>query len=311
MEFIPYGGQDKIRLTIKIVREIASKPTKSGKQASDKDCMQFMMLCSARRLNPFEGDAYLVGYDSQDGPQFNLITAEMAFLKRAELHPQFDGLESGMVVQNEDGSTQELEGELLLQGQICIGGWARCFIKERKIPMYDRLSVKKYFKQHSPFWRDNPEHQIAKCARVAVLRRSFATQCGGLYLREEIEFPTMVSAPMDIPTSRLVEVKSSAPASEDQDQEKAQDEQKPSDRPQPAKPEPAKKTPNDELKDFAESRGYTLDQLVSWGRETGQIPDGAIIKDWYSFPEKDVVRWLRARKGLEDGLARVKQTTNV
>merc|ERR1711991_914366 len=60
--------------------------------------MDFLMLCRARKLNPFEGDAYLVGYDSKDGAKFSLITSHQALLKRAELCQQFDGMESGLIL---------------------------------------------------------------------------------------------------------------------------------------------------------------------------------------------------------------------
>ena len=100
--FVPLGASDEIKLTVAMVRQFVAVPTKSKKEASDIDCIKFIALCKARRLNPFEGDAYLIGYDSQDGPKFNLITAHQAFLKRAEQSPDYDGMTSGLIVKRDD-----------------------------------------------------------------------------------------------------------------------------------------------------------------------------------------------------------------
>ena len=70
VEFVPFGTKDKIQLSIEIVKRIVAVKTKSGKSCSDEDAFRFMLMCQARRLNPFEGDAYLLGYDSQNGPSF-------------------------------------------------------------------------------------------------------------------------------------------------------------------------------------------------------------------------------------------------
>ena len=61
VEFIPHGSQDKVKLTIAMVRNLIAVKTKSGKTCSDQDAIKFMMMCQARRLNPFEGDAFLAG----------------------------------------------------------------------------------------------------------------------------------------------------------------------------------------------------------------------------------------------------------
>src|SRR5688572_29170508 len=78
VEYIPLAGESQIRLTPKIVRDMLAIPSKSGKWPEERDCLRFMMLCRARQLNPFEGDAWLLGFDTQDGPKFELITAHAA-----------------------------------------------------------------------------------------------------------------------------------------------------------------------------------------------------------------------------------------
>src|SRR5256885_17207110 len=97
VEFIPHGSEDKVKLSIAMVKNLIAVRTKSGATCSDNDAIKFVAMCQARRLNPFEGDAFLIGFDGTDGPQFSLITAHQAFLKRAELNAEYDGMKSGII----------------------------------------------------------------------------------------------------------------------------------------------------------------------------------------------------------------------
>jgi phage recombination protein Bet len=185
VEFIPYGGQDKIKLSVSIVQNLIAVKTKSGKTCSDRDAIKFLAMCQAKRINPFEGDCFLIGYDTNDGPSFALVTAHQTYLKRAELHAEFDGMKSGIIVE-EDGTLKDLEGDFYIEGQKLMGGWATVYFKNRKFPMTKRLRLSRFNKGHG-IWRDDPAGMICKCAEADALRSSFPTMLGGLYLREELE----------------------------------------------------------------------------------------------------------------------------
>ena len=191
MEFVPFGSKDAIRLSINIIRRLVAVPTKTGRMPTDDDCIKFQMMCQARRLNPFEGDVFMLGYDTKDGAKFSMITAHQAFLKRAELNPEYDGMESGVIVfRNED--LTELEGDFLLDNDVLVGAWARVFFKSRSHPMHKRCKLSTFRKDNQQ-WRDNPAGMIVKCAEADALRSSFPTMLGGLYLKDEME--TTVEAP--------------------------------------------------------------------------------------------------------------------
>lgn len=66
--FVPFGSKDEIKLSINIVKRLVAVKTKSGQTCTDDDAMKFIMMCKARALNPFEGDAFLIGYDSNQEP---------------------------------------------------------------------------------------------------------------------------------------------------------------------------------------------------------------------------------------------------
>lgn len=184
-EYIPFGGQDKVKLSIEIVKNLICVKTKSGKTCSDQDAIKFLALCQARRLSPFEGDCFLIGYDGKDGPQFSLITAHQAFLKRAELNAEYDGMKSGVIIKNEEGMIEQTEGDFMLQGQELLGGWACVFFKGRSNPMLKRVNLRRFQKSWG-IWQDDPAGMIVKCAEADALRSSFPTMLGGLYTREEV-----------------------------------------------------------------------------------------------------------------------------
>lgn len=185
MEFVPFGSDDKIKLSIAIVKNLVAVKTKSGATCSDNDAIKFMMMCQARRLNPFEGDSFLIGYDGKDGPTYSLITAHQAFLKRAELHPEYNGMKSGVIVGRKD-QVLDLEGDFYLEGDTVMGGWATVYFKNREHPMNKRVRLKRFQKQFG-IWQEDPAGMIVKCAEADALRSSFPTMLGGLYLREEVE----------------------------------------------------------------------------------------------------------------------------
>jgi len=189
-EYVPFGSKDVVKLSVAIVQNLIAVKTKSGHNCSQADALKFIAMCKARALNPLEGDAFLIGYDTQDGPKFSLITAHQAFLKRAELHPEYDGMKSGIIVRNTDGTIADLEGDFYLPDEHeVLGGWATVYFKNRKYPMHKRLRLARFAKSFG-VWKDDGAGMICKCAEADGLRSSFPTMLGGLYLREEIDlFP--------------------------------------------------------------------------------------------------------------------------
>ena len=195
IEYTPFMAKDPIKLSARLVRRFLCKPTKSGKVCDERDAIRFVMLCQARGLNPWEGDAFIVGYDSADGAEFNLITAHQAFLKRAEVHPHYDGMQSGVLVRRKwieevDGRrversvVEEIEGDYFDEGAL-VGGWARVHRKDLKYPTIRRLKLETFNKGFSR-WKADPAGMIVKCAEADALRSAFPNSLGGMYLQGEM-----------------------------------------------------------------------------------------------------------------------------
>lgn len=185
--YTPFMGKDDITLTPRMILKYFAQPTRQGYTATVEQAAKFVKLCQTRGLNPWEGDAFIVGFDSNDGPQFNLITAHQAFLKRAEVHPDFDGMTSGVTVKDKvTGELIDQEGDYVDDGQTLVGGWAKVFLKRKSIPTYRRLKLSTFSTGRSR-WVKDPAGMICKCAEADALRSSFPTSLGGMYLREEVE----------------------------------------------------------------------------------------------------------------------------
>lgn len=186
MVYKPLAERDEITLTIASVMNTLAVRTKSGALPTVPDVVKFMMLCKSRGLNPFVGDAYLVGYDSQqDGPTFQLITAIQALRKRAELNPNFDGCARGVIVARGD-DVIEREGSMTYPGETLVGGWASCQRKDYSIPFRETVKLATYSTGRSR-WAKDKEGMIIKVAEAAALRRAFPSDVGGLYVAEEFD----------------------------------------------------------------------------------------------------------------------------
>lgn len=186
IEYVPFGEKTAIKLSRAIVRRVVAVPTKSGVLPSDSDIDKFILLCKARELNPFVGDAYLTGYDTKNGPAFSLITAIQALLKRAEANPNFDGMESGIVVIRGE-EIIERPGNLVYPGERLFGGWARLWRKDRTHSFYDSLLLSAYKPPYfNPQWEKDGPGMIDKCAQASVLRAAFPSQLSALYIAQEM-----------------------------------------------------------------------------------------------------------------------------
>lgn len=205
VEYTPFMAKESIKLSARLVLRFLCTPTRSGQVCSERDAMKFIMLCKARGLNPWEGDAYVTGFDSKDGPQFSLITAHQAFLKRAEVHPDYDGMDSGVIVKDASGAVIDRDGDLVLDDDTAlIGGWATIHFKTRKHPMRKRLKLSTFNKQRAR-WNEDPAGMIVKCAEADALRSAFPNSLGGMYLDGEmahIEAETRDVKPAAPPTGR-------------------------------------------------------------------------------------------------------------
>lgn len=163
-----------------------------GGNVSDQEVMMYIGMCKAQRLNPFNREAYLIKYGNNSPA--TMITGKDVFLKRAQRNPNFDGLQCGIIViENETGNIIEREGTFFLDDEEkLVGGWAKVYTKNNHIPFYESVKLSEYIGKKktgevNEQWTKRPATMIRKVALVHALKEAFPDDLGGLYAQEEIE----------------------------------------------------------------------------------------------------------------------------
>ena len=194
-------GQE-IKLTPKIVQEYI---VGSDVPITNQEFKLFTELCKVRKLNPFLREAYLIKYKA--GTPAQLVVGKDAILKRAVLNPTYEGMESGIIVQKEDGTLEERQGTFKLSNENLVGGWARVFRKDWTHPTYasvsfDEVAQKKSDGNLNSNWSTKKATMIEKVAKVRALRETFVEDLAGMYEAEEMSEETI------IPEAEITEVES-------------------------------------------------------------------------------------------------------
>lgn len=184
------NGQD-----ITLNKAVVMQLTNNNEYITDDEIVLFMNLCKYQGLNPFIREAYLVKYDEKKPAQ--QVTSLGAFMRIAEEQPTFEGIEDGIIVQNtKTQAIMDRVGCVLYPNEVLIGGWAKVYRSDRKIPSVARLSLKEYTKGQAT-WNQMPSTMINKCSKVAALRKAYPRAYQGMY--EEDEMKATVSPEINIP----------------------------------------------------------------------------------------------------------------
>lgn len=162
-----------------------------GGAVTDQEVMMFLGMCQAQKLNPFNREAYLVKYGSNSPA--TMIVGKDVFLKRAQMHPDFDGLEAGIIVMTQDGQIQERNGTFYLpESETLVGGWCKVYQKGRRIPSYESVNLSEYIGRNNKGdvnaqWSKRPATMIRKVALTHALKEAFPNDLGGMYAQEEMD----------------------------------------------------------------------------------------------------------------------------
>lgn len=152
----------------------------------------FTELCKARKLNPFLKEAYCIKFGSQPA---QIVVGKDAILKRAIIHPDYDGMESGVIVLKNDGSIEERKGTFYLRDtEKLVGGWAKVYRKNWNYPTYcsvafDEVANKKKDGTLNSNWQGKGATMVEKVAKVRALRETFIEDLSGMYEAEEMNVP--------------------------------------------------------------------------------------------------------------------------
>lgn len=199
--------QNPQSLTAQIVREFIVPDAK----ISDQEIFYFIAQAQAQNLNPFTKEIYLIKFGNQPA---QIVVALKAFLKKADAHPEYDGMEAGIIYEknNEENRSQ---GAYVPRGATITGGWCKVYRKDRSHPTmvevtfdeYDNSKIRSRIKELTrngkdvvypvtsmygkPIgennWDTMPAVMIRKVAIVTALREAFPNELGGTYEIDELK----------------------------------------------------------------------------------------------------------------------------
>ena len=149
----------------------------------------FTELCRARKLNPFLKEAYCIKYGDKNPAQ--IVVSKDVFLRRAVLNPDYNGMEDGIIVTNENGEIIERKGCFKLPNELLVGGWAKVYRKDWAFPTYcsvsfEEVAQKKKDGSLNSNWAGKGATMVNKVAVVRALRNAFVDEFAGMY--DESEF---------------------------------------------------------------------------------------------------------------------------
>lgn len=218
---------------VQLSGDIVRKYLVSGQgQLTTQEVASFIKLCQYRHLNPFLREAYIIKYGSGQYDSATIVVGKEVFTKRAAKNPRFDGFEAGITIANANGELIRREGSLALSGEQVIGGWARVYLKDTKVPVFAEASFDEYAGRKkdgtlNKTWAGKPATMIRKVALVQALREAFPDDLGGMYDAAEMQTDT------DALPKDEVRVTATVIEPESQPEAKPKRERKPKDEPKP------------------------------------------------------------------------------
>jgi phage recombination protein Bet len=162
--------------------------------ANDSELALFLYRCKEQGFDPLSGELVLQKRISQkDGSvSLSFITTRDALLRKAELNPNYEGISSGVVKENDEFSIDTEKGIVqqkigAKRGKILIG-WAVVRHKSR-LPVIAVVDYSEYAvaNSRSPVWQAMPSAMIQKVAEVSALRRQFPILTQGVYTSDEMQ----------------------------------------------------------------------------------------------------------------------------
>ena len=147
----------------------------------------FTELCKVRKLNPFLKEAYLIKFGNQPA---QIVVGKDAILKRAILHPEFNGRQQGVIVEKEDGTIEERNGTFKSSKEKLVGGWAKVYRKDWEYPTYvtvefNEVAQTKGSGELNSNWANKGATMVEKVALVRALRETFVEELGGMIDADE------------------------------------------------------------------------------------------------------------------------------
>lgn len=185
----------KMRIDWNDLKTIEMLKATVAKGATDPEFQAFAAYCQSTGLNPIKKEAWCVvvpekewtheGKKHKRERQLQIMTGINGYVEIANKHPQFDGLEKGLI--DKEGNLVSLS----YPKSDFIGAWCRVYRKDRRRPTEEHALLSEYDQKDrqnksSGRWASAKRSQILKCAESLALRRAFPQELNGTYTADEM-----------------------------------------------------------------------------------------------------------------------------
>lgn len=150
---------------------------------TDSEFALFAEIVKSTGLNPVTKEVWAI----KAGGRLQLMTGINGFLRIANSHPMFDGMEVEFEWDNKQ----------------LISATAKVYRKDRRFPAVATAYMNEYGKP-SPIWKTMPSVMLSKCAKSLAIREAFVQELGGLYTQEEMPAEFAPPRATTIPQEALI-----------------------------------------------------------------------------------------------------------
>lgn len=150
---------------------------------TDAEFALFAEIVKSTGLNPVTKEVWAI----KAGGRLQLMTGINGFLRIANSHPMFDGMEVEFEWDNKQ----------------LVSATAKVYRKDRRFPAVATAYMNEYGKP-SPIWKTMPSVMLSKCAKSLAIREAFVQELGGLYTQEEMPAEYAPPRATTIPQEALI-----------------------------------------------------------------------------------------------------------
>lgn len=174
---------DKALITQNNVEMLTTLRNTVAPGLTDSEFALFAEIVKSTGLNPVTKEVWAI----KAGGRLQLMTGINGFLRIANSHPMFDGMEVEFEWDNKQ----------------LVSATAKVYRKDRRFPAVATAYMNEYGKP-SPIWKTMPSVMLSKCAKSLAIREAFVQELGGLYTQEEMPAEFAPPRATTIPQEALI-----------------------------------------------------------------------------------------------------------
>lgn len=211
-QIVRYTATDgaELELTPRVVLEQLVSP-KDRQQLSDRGVAMVIATCASLRMNPLAGDCHIGVFKGRP-----TVMPSIGYYERVAAQQEtYDGMESGVVFEDQEGRLRKAQGCIVPTGCKLVGGWACAYDTRRTHSTSVEVALGEYDQQNA-MWEAKPATMIRKVAKAQALRELYPGNFAGTYTTDEL---TDERGSADEPVEPEIEIPDFEDADDDEQEE--------------------------------------------------------------------------------------------